>query len=211
VTPDPADPAVDTGEPAAGGPPWLPEPPDPVVPAPPRARDQMHVTPRTIRIGYETYPLRNIARVSVQTVEWAERPPAREVGPPLGLLGLAALVLVATSSATSSSYPAQDGPRTLAFLVLAVGLIWLLVAVSRKRYRTALVVESSGQHSTALVSKDEDAVRALENEVIGAVENPPSEPRTVHIGDVVHGDKIGGNKYQRRPDEPLDGPPGGAP
>jgi Family of unknown function (DUF6232) len=193
-----------TATPPSGAPAWLRPPPsgssDPV-----KERYQRHspasgdvwVTPRTVRLSQETYPLRNISRVSVQTVEWAERPPIREVGPPLALMGLSTVALVATQSSRSS-----NDLGAVFGLVLALSVLWLIVAIARKRYRTALIIESAGDVSTALISKNPESIHRLEAAILDAIEIPPEQPRLIHIGDVVRGDKIGGNKYQQRDAEP---------
>lgn len=158
------------------------------------------MTRRTVRIGYETYPLRNISRVSVHTVEWAERPPIGEVGPPLAILAFSVVGLIVTQGSRTSS-GTNGGVGTFLVIVLLVSLVWLLVVLARKRYRTALIIESAGDVSTALLSKSRDDIHRLEAAVVGALENPPEQPQLIHIGDVVRGDKVGGNKYQQRSGE----------
>jgi hypothetical protein len=130
----------------------------------------------------------------VHTVEWAERPPAKEVVPPLVVLGTAILLIIATVGGRSTS----DSPQGLFALAAAVGLIWLLIVVARRRFRTALVIESSGGQATALVGKYAESVHHLESIVLAAIEKPPTQPQHFHIGDIVRGDKIQGNKYQQR-------------
>ena len=161
----------------------------------PGERD-VYVTPRTIRIGYEVYPLHNISRVSVHTVEWAERPPAKEVVPPLVVLGIAVLLIIATASSRSAANSSQG----LFVFAAAVALLWLLVVMARKRFRTALVIESSGGQATALVGRSAESVHHLESIVLAAIEEPPTQTQHFHIGDIVRGDKIQGNKYQQRVD-----------
>jgi pSer/pThr/pTyr-binding forkhead associated (FHA) protein len=143
----------------------------------------IRVSRRILWVDDEAYPLQNIARA--QTVELR-----RDRGAALWrylkamvcwvLLGAAATAATEFSTRLSSSqgsnalHDAGVGVLVLA-LVLAVISTIRLIAVLLSRTYYALVIETSGTPSTALVSDDEAQVRQIVHGIISAIDNPQAE------------------------------------
>jgi len=106
----------------------------------------IYVSTGTVRIGHQTYPLANIARLQVFRVRWTGQGRLWELGKPLLALGLGLAVLLVQQSRGSTL------TATEAILALVGGLTWLIVAVARMKERLSLVIETAGGQTTARTS-----------------------------------------------------------
>jgi len=150
----------------------------------------VYVSTGTVRIGHQTYPLANIARLQVFRVRWTGQGRLRELGKPLLALGLGLAVLLVQQSRGSTS------TATVATLALVGGLTWLIVTVARMKERLSLVIETAGGQTTAVSSKREESVYELNDAIVYAIDNPYHEPQIIRFGDLVFGDKVSGDKFQ---------------
>lgn len=158
--------------------------------------DEIRISKHLLRIAHQTYPLANIARVQAVWLEWS-----RKLATFQEVIGFLLLLLVL-------GFIPQILGRSAAGLS---GLFWLAAAVAvgvvlfrlvNKRRRFVLAVETSGGQSAVLTAKNDTELRMLEHEILAAIEDPPIEPRSIHLhnveyGDTVFGDKIAGNSYQQ--------------
>ncbi|MEU8925314.1 DUF6232 family protein [Kitasatospora sp. NPDC048545] len=135
------------------------------------------VSNRVLRVGDDSYPLRNIARTRMREVVPNRFAPVK--GFLGGVVALPVVVLIAKNFSDSFSG-----------LVLVLGLA-VLVAVLVKGLRAPvlhqLVIETSSSADTAVASRDAAQVRQLSDLINEAIENPQAEFRvtveSVHIGD----------------------------
>jgi hypothetical protein len=133
---------------------------------------------RTLRIGYQTYQLRNIARVQVIAL-------GRLRKPHIFLSSLAwasAIVLILILGAIA------------ALFVIAVGVIALIFISGMVRRSPpilyGLLLETTGDPQTVLASPDFAELNRLADIIVGAIEDPPTSELIVPITNVIYGDQI---------------------
>ncbi|MFC8915002.1 DUF6232 family protein [Streptomyces sp. NPDC057116] len=171
---------------------------------------EIRVSRRTVRIGHEVYPLANISRVrTLRLVPGGRRAafsPVRETGTLVVAAVVAAVVLDTAPARLGPTLMAHDTARrcVAAAAVLATGRVaWLLAVVGHRlplrRPRYALILETSGDPRTVLTGTDRGAIHRVQREIVDAIDNPPEQQRSVHVGgDLVMGDKVGRDKYAGR-------------
>ncbi len=135
-------------------------------------------------IDSQLYQLRNIARV--QNLEL--KPDRTRIFRTLAARGLAiiALLVVLNVMLDSESIATLNG---LGFLVLA-GLVIYHISVAVRRPWYFLLLETTGTPFAVLFSKQSSVIDQLVHMIGGALENPPTAPQVMHIGDVVMGDVL---------------------
>ncbi len=169
------------------------------------ARDkvaEIRITPRTVRIGHQVYPLANISRVQTLEVRWggkqATSHPVKAIAVLAVLFGLVAgaiVVLVPAFDAGGRELTTQllTGAMAL-FGVRATYLVLLFLyrlLVRRKHY--ALLLEASGTQYTALSGTDVAELHRIEAEIVSAIEKPPTREHVVQV----HGDLVFGNQTKQ--------------
>jgi len=151
---------------------------------------EIRITKRTVRIGNQVYPLVNIARVQTRKITSRRRAPA------LRLAATAMLVFLLVGlwlliKAVTVAFLAVVAPLALWFLYLLVTLLHDL----GKRPQYVLVIETGGTEYTSLSGADPHEIDRIREEIANAMETPPNEERLLLVGgDIVVGDKIGGDK-----------------
>ncbi|WP_219464504.1 DUF6232 family protein [Nonomuraea rhizosphaerae] len=174
---------------------------------------EIRITPRTVRIGHEVYPLANISRVQTLRLIWggkyATLYPLRQIAT---LLLVAGVVFVAASIVLPelNLHPGFDVENAAqrftmgAFVLAAIRLAYLLVVLLHRllirRTRYALMIEASGTQYTALTGTDRDEIHRLKGKIVDAIEDPPEQETVIHVhGDLVAGDKVsGGIQYKQQ-------------
>ena len=64
-----------------------------------------------------------------------------------------------------------------------------------RRPRFTLVIETAGTQYAALSGTDHNEIHRIKGEIVSAIEDPPAHERIVQVsGDLVIGEKVGGNK-----------------
>jgi hypothetical protein len=143
----------------------------------------IRISKRVLWVGAEAYPLQNIARA--QAVKMIPKSPwtgkSRALG---GCLGFIAFwIIVALSAAMHSA-----GPVLFVAAVIVAAVIVTLARRKKQPYY-ALIIETSGNPSRALVSTDGAKVGNLVQEIMGAIDNPEAEFQTV-VHNVQYGDNF---------------------
>ncbi|MDF5756047.1 DUF6232 family protein [Spongiactinospora sp. TRM90649] len=172
---------------------------------------EIRISKRVVRIAHEVYPLANISRVQTLKLVWggkyATYYPLREIAALIVLVGVAvvALDVVLPELDVDIGYDIEGAVRQ--FMPYALGLAgiraaYLLVVlfyrIVIRRPRYALVIEAAGTQYTALSGSDHREIHRIKGEIVSAIEDPPSEERTIHVsGDLVVGDKVGRDKYHQ--------------
>jgi heme/copper-type cytochrome/quinol oxidase subunit 2 len=168
---------------------------------------KIEVSRRILHIGSAAYPLQNIARVQSQELEWVRWPAIKSFLRAAVIwivLGVAATVAVKIAARRGGSYStiALDQNH---YLSIAWGVVVALLAISAAlllfrlrgtwRQYYALVIDSAGSASAALVSPDRRLIRDLVAKITKAIENPDDpaasfSPITInnhnHIGDNIN-------------------------
>jgi hypothetical protein len=164
---------------------------------------------RTIRIGHQVYPLSHISRVqTVEVIPAGKRATFHPFGEMVGLTlfiftAMAAIRRVLPELELASS--GKDFVRrlvTIAVLIAVIRIVYLLCVVLYRllirRPRYVLMLETAGSQLAALSGPDPVEIERIEDEIVGAIEDPPINERIVNVrGDVVLGDKVGRDKYQQ--------------
>jgi hypothetical protein len=143
------------------------------------------INQRTLRIDAQTYALNNIARVQVLGVKKPD-----DAGKGNGKLGcLSALGIFILFSILTAA--AQNGTlATIGFFVaVAVGVT--VYIKTRKPYtpRYALMLETTGNPMTGLVSPDRDGLESISQSIVDAIENPPKTEQVYTVRNVILGDQ----------------------
>jgi hypothetical protein len=174
---------------------------------------EIRISKRVVQLGSQVYPLANISRVQTVRLVWGGK---RATFYPLKKLITIAVVVTAVVGAALVVAPNLDldtdidvegvAGQEIATLVAAIGGMWaaylLLLFGYRLLFRRqwyALIIEASGTQYTALSGTDPNEIERLKGEIVGAIENPPSVERVVHVsGDVVFGDKVSGGVQNKQ-------------
>ncbi|RST07574.1 hypothetical protein E2C00_16865 [Streptomyces sp. WAC05374] len=168
---------------------------------------EIRISERTVRIGHEVYPLANISRVrTLRLVPGGRRAtfyPLREIGTLVGAAVVVAVMLDTAPARLGLAFMAHDTARrcvAAAAVLAAARVAWLLAVVGHRlllrRPRYALLLETSGDPRTVLTGTDRGAIHRVQHEIVDAIDNPPEQQRSVHVGgDLVMGDKVGRDKY----------------
>jgi hypothetical protein len=155
------------------------------------------IYPRHVRIGGQVYPLAHISRMQTFWFEWGKKllTPREAAGCLIAIA--AALVILPALGA---------GEAALTFFSITA-LVVICVAIFRflgRKSRFVLSIETSGAQSTALLATTEPEILRIAEELVSAIENPPSQAETIYLqnihvrdGDVVYGDKIDRDKNQQ--------------
>ena len=131
-------------------------------------------------VGAEAYPLQNIARARtvrlVPNRAWAVRRfvVTLVLSVLLGIAGAVALRLANSQSSESRYHLLHNGGTAVvvvAVVLFAVGLITLIVRVSRQTFY-ALVVETAGTPRGVLVSTNQAELDSLVRTIMEAINNP---------------------------------------
>jgi hypothetical protein len=147
--------------------------------------EHVAINQRTLRIGRQTYALNNIARVQVVGVK---RPD--DAGKGNGRLGcLSAVAVFILFSVLTAA--AQTPGIAIAGFVLAIVVGIVVYLKSRKGYtpRYALMLETTGNPMTGLVSPDRDGLEWISQRIIDAIENPPESEQVYTVSNVILGDQ----------------------
>jgi hypothetical protein len=140
------------------------------------------VRPRTLRLEYQTYPLANIARIQAGRLRIKKRLSSREIS-----IGTAACLLVLSGLFGWAS--AGSPSRTALFMILtglaALGGI-LVHRYDFGRREHVLSVEAAGGYSTQIFSKAGEQIKKLEQDLLDAIENPPSSAQPIPVGNNVY-------------------------
>jgi len=84
---------------------------------------------------------------------------------------------------------------------LALWAVYLLISFLyhlSQRTRYALIIETAGTQYTALSGPNPTEIDRIMGEIVGAIEDPPDNERILQVsGDIVLGDKFGGNKFEQ--------------
>jgi hypothetical protein len=150
----------------------------------------VEVRRHTMSIAGQIYQLRNIARVQNLTLT-----PDRThiLGKLFGRGVVAVVALVIFNAIVGQGMGLSSGSLTvlnaIAVIVLGGFAIKYLVAASRKPWYI-LLMETTGSPFGVLYSKQSSQIDKLVSLIWDAMENPPTSPRLMHIGDVVMGDKL---------------------
>lgn len=169
------------------------------------ARDkvgEIRISPRTVRIGHQVYPLANISRVQTLEVTWTGRRstwyPVKETAVLLVLFALVAVgiqLLVPALHLGGRQLVTQLMTAAIALFGLRIAYLVLLflyrALLRRKHY--ALLLETAGTQYTALSGTDVRELHRIEGEIVGSIENPPTQERVVHV----HGDLVVGKQYKQ--------------
>lgn len=123
-----------------------------------------------LHVGSDTYPLRNLARISLRSFTVKPPPPSRWVRL-LIVIGGVGTLLTGFEVFRTDREMAEDG--LIWFLaslgLLALGLFLLVKLRQRPRQLTVLRVVSSGTPYRALVSDDEPGLTELRLKMIAAI------------------------------------------
>jgi hypothetical protein len=148
---------------------------------------EIQITKRTVRIGYQVYPLANIARVQTRKITSRRRAPAVQ----LAVTAVLMFLLVGLWWLTKFSMVFLVVPGLLGLRILY--LVVTLLRLGKPQY--VLVIETGGTEYTALSGADPHEIDRIREEIANAMETPPNEERLLLVGgDIVVGDKIGGDK-----------------
>jgi len=147
---------------------------------------------RTLRIGHQTYQLRNIARV--QTVALGRlRKPHLILSTLPWAFGFVLILLVAAASNSPSS---DSGPLAITFLAVVGIIIGLIFIYRRARNQDvtlyALLLETTGYPQTVLASPNYPELSRLSDAIVRAIENPPVSEQVYNVQNIqnVHGDQF---------------------
>ncbi|GAA0403229.1 hypothetical protein Acor_33560 [Acrocarpospora corrugata] len=160
---------------------------------------QIRISKRVVQIGHQVYPLANISRVQSLRVVWVGKSatfyPLRQI---VGTALLAGAILAGITVVPDlnldfeigeMSQQAFNGVAVLAGLRIAYLLMVLLYRMLR-RQQYSLVIETAGTQFTALSGTDLQEIQRIKDEIVGAIEDPPTEERTIQVhGDLVLGDQ----------------------
>lgn len=157
---------------------------------PPLGTAQVVLNTRTLRIGHQTYQLQNLARV--QTLLLAKPHDAGK-----GSKGLAWLAGLGTFIVVGVILAAAAGSGVLGTLGLLLGLaVGIGVYVLTKQPYVpmyALMLETTGNPVTALVSPDPQELERTSAAIVNAIEHPPSSELRLQVANVVLGDQYNQN------------------
>jgi hypothetical protein len=146
-------------------------------------RIKVEVSRRILHIGPAAYPLQNIARVQSQVLKFARWPAVRAfivatvIWIALGAAATFAIKYAYSHNAASLSYDSQQKYLGIARLAPAVltglSLLRLLfrLRLTWRRYY-ALVIETAGTASAALVNPDRSSISGLVSKITLAIDNP---------------------------------------
>jgi hypothetical protein len=149
--------------------------------------ENVAINTRTLRIGGQVYQLRNLARV--QIVRAPEPADAGKGSKGLAwLAGIGVLFLVSIVG-FSVSQSAGIAPLSL-FSGIAAGLVTYIATKKKYPPRYALVLETTGNPVTALVSPDYQQLRNLSDIIVQAIEDPPESERVVHVQNVLFDNRV---------------------
>ncbi|WP_405588272.1 DUF6232 family protein [Streptomyces sp. NBC_01092] len=168
------------------------------------------ISRRVVQIGHEVYPLANISRVQTLQLVWGGRRATWYPLRPLFIVVLIVLGFLAAAEFIPPELPPEVGPdaeevarrlvppvTAVAGLIAACLLGQLVYRLFIRRPQFALVLETAGTQYTALSGTDASEIHRIKNVIVGAIENPPSQPTSVQVhGDVVMGDKAGRDQYK---------------
>jgi hypothetical protein len=139
---------------------------------------------RTLRIGAQTYQLRNLARV--QTLE-LRKPADADTGNG-GMAKLAgAGVLVAGLLLACG---VRSGALAFVTLLAAAAAAITVYQLTKKPYipMYALMLETTGNPVTALVSPDRAELQRIGDLIVDAIESPPKQETSLQVSNVTFGD-----------------------
>jgi hypothetical protein len=173
---------------------------------------EIRISKRVVQLGSQVYPLANISRVQTVRLVWGGR---RATFYPLKRLIVVAIVVAAIVGAAGVIAPnldldtdvdVEDVARQVATIAAVIGGAWAAYLLVLFGYRLlfrrqwyALIIEASGTQYTALSGTDPIEIHRLKGEIVGAIEDPPSVERVVHVtGDVVFGDKVSGGVQNKQ-------------
>jgi len=152
---------------------------------------KVKITKRTVSFDGQIYQLQNLARVQ----NWKLVPNRKKLAyRALRLILPWLIVLTAVNvllAASGGNMP--SGLRTfdlIALLVLALIGFGKFAKDGFRRPQWVLLLETSGYPIGVIASNDHDKIQDVVNEIAEAIENPPTSPRYLHVGDVVLGDQI---------------------
>jgi hypothetical protein len=143
-----------------------------------REEINVEVSRRVLRIGTAAYPVRNIARA--QTVALI---PNREAAWRRYVVAVALWVILGVAAAVAvnkvtglpnSGLTALHGVEVAALVLVVISTIRLIVNLSARTFY-ALVIETAGTPSTALVSANPQEVTGLVNAIMEAIDDPAAE------------------------------------
>jgi hypothetical protein len=145
---------------------------------------QVVINTRTLRIGGQTYSLGNLARV--QIVKLAKPLRADKGNVKLAALAGFALYFFFAVIASLTSV-AVNSIGTL----LAIGVGILIYRKTKEPYipRYALILETTGNPRTALVSTDKAELERVSVHITDAMENPPETEQVYTVHNVISGDQ----------------------
>jgi hypothetical protein len=158
---------------------------------------EVEVRNQILWVGAEAYPVHNIARA--QTIALTPRR-GRAVFRFVGYVLLWIILGLGAAAAIDSSEFSWLDPNLLSVVPAIVGVLILisLIALIRTLARPtlyALVIETSGNPHTALVTKNEHQLRMFVQKIMAAINNPKVEYGPIyvkHFGGVqVSGGKVG--------------------
>ncbi|EXG79076.1 hypothetical protein CryarDRAFT_0095 [Cryptosporangium arvum DSM 44712] len=152
---------------------------------PPLGTVQVILNKRTLRIGHQTYQLQNLARV--QTVRLPKPLDAEKGNSALAVLTAVGVLVVAGIISGAAQTEAICGLG----VPLAIGLAIFVYLRTKKTWVPlyALVLETTGNPVTALVSPDSNEMEHLSGEIVEAIENPPEVERILQVNNVTLGDQ----------------------
>jgi hypothetical protein len=163
---------------------------------------EIRINPRTVRIGHQVYPLANISRVQTVQVTWAGR---RATSYPVKWIAILAVLFAVAGGLIVAGLPALDlggdqlttqllmGAIALFGVPIACLLLVFLYRLLLRRKHFALLLETSGTQYAALSGTNQGELHRIEREIVGAIENPPTYERVVHL----HGDLVVGNQFKQ--------------
>ncbi len=143
---------------------------------------------RTLRIGHQTYQLRNIARVQTVAIEQPRKPHLFLSSLAMSV-GIVFLLIVGAVAFSSPGKPVLAGVFFVVALVV-IGWIFIKSKVRRSpRLLYALLLETTGTPQTVLASYDYADLSRLSDNIVKAIEDPPTSPQNYYIN-TVHGDQF---------------------
>ncbi|MFE0423131.1 DUF6232 family protein [Streptomyces sp. NPDC058953] len=148
-----------------------------------------------LTIGSSFYPLQSVARVS--TVEWIARLRTM-IWSAVKAFALAIVLWVGAAIADAGS--AQAGVVVGLLAVAATVLTgYRVLQITRRRPYYCLVIETAGDPHAALVNDDPKVIADIAGMIMAAINDPAiTFQQTVtnfkHVGDVIRGDKVMGDK-----------------
>ena len=158
--------------------------------SPPLGSQQIFINTRTLRIGHQTYQLQNLARVQIVTV-----PKPADAGKGRKGLAWAAAIAVFFLVGVIIANAARSSGLAVLGIAAAIATGIIIYKSTKREYiqQYALILETTGNPITALVSPDWGELNRISGIIVDAIENPPRTEHVVQVNNVSLGDQY--NQY----------------